>query len=307
MALKNLPSVVRTLGNKANPSCVSTPGKWNSCESPSGTPIRIPGNGEEPPPFNCCDFLNFFQLGTNNACENRVDSSQLSFPPIVDCNFDVDITFLPDFPDRTLSLFIYLNGNPIQFTPGITQTITIPPNSSLYAQAETGSFYIPNEIFITAINTTCGIDYGVVGSLNLWRSMECSIYPLWSIPGSLVDNGTTLFSSTYQYTGGANPIYLETYVNQIVFNQTADIFAYIGPDPNPTNNPYYPLVSGGAVLQFPAPLPLNPGDYFTLYHDAGDGKCSIYQLEIYNRCPGEGCEQYFLIEEFIVNRANCGA
>jgi hypothetical protein len=304
MALKNLSSVVRSLGVKANPPCVPIPGKWNSCDSPSGgSPINIdtssPCCGTLFPPINSyfgsasapyCGPLVFSPTYTNNSST---------------CPVNLQITLIGDNygSDPNLLFEIYINGDPttIPFT-GWT-SFNIPVGGIFYFKLE-GTSGIPNSVSFILQNITCGIDYGVVGELTIGRSFNCSIYPPWN-PLPLSTDLNTITSPSYQYTGGLNPIPLTFNAIPVFTEFFTNIFVYIGPDPIYSNNPQFPVVLNGSPLPFIV-YPINPGEYLTFEASTPpNGKCSFYDVEVYNDCPeGRECAQLF-INSFELNNLQC--
>jgi len=263
------------------------------------------GNGEPPEP--CCGRLYpapYFETVYFPDCVNKGESPKYNIPATVSCEVTIEVVFIPQNGDDFLSCQVITEAGSIAISPGVPTNIVVNPGGFLLFAVE-GSTNFSNYVDIYAANLTCGTNYGLLGSIAYGISPECTIYPLWDL-FSFGSTDQVAQSSTYQYTGGANSITLEIYTGTVVPNPDTDIIVYVGPDPIPTNNPLFPVVLSGNVTVSPIFINMNPGEYFTIIAstDTPD-KCSIYTMEIYNRCPGRNCEQYFLIEEISTNRIRC--
>ena len=305
MALKNLSSVVRSLGIKANPPCVPTPGKWNSCDSPSG---GSPINNERGSNTPCCGILfpppvGYFGNGISPNCGNIVFSPTYTNNSST-CEVNLAISLSGDnyLSDPAILFELFVNGNPTTIPFIGTTTFNLPVGGSFYFRLE-GTSGIANTVSFTLNNLTCGIDYGFAGELTIGRSYNCSIYPPWS-PLPLSTDRNQIISSSYQYTGGSQTIVLNFNALPIIFEAFTNIIVYIGPDPDYFNNNSYPIVTNGSP--FPSNVPINPGDYLTFEAiTPPNGKCSLYDVEVYNNCPdGRECQQLF-INSIELNNLQC--
>jgi hypothetical protein len=298
MALKNLPSVVRTLGVKANPPCVSTPGKYNSCDSPSGSPIRIPVEGEDPGP--CCGefdpspfFFNFFR------CESSLNSDWI-LPFSITCPVEFTITANPTVNDPRIQIGLYINDIfTNDLTPGIGYTFTINPGDFFYVGILGSS--LPNEVSFSLYNETCRTDYGIIGYLNPLRS-ECTVFPAWP-NNSFYSETNYLLSNPFTYNGGTVPITIDLNFMPTNFNPNADAFLYYGSDPLFSNNTSTPLVLGGAWVGTSV-ITLNPGDSFWIEVTVGNDDCANFDLEIANPCLCPD-QQYWYVPDIQVNALAC--
>ena len=304
MALKNLYSVVRYLGIKANPPCVPTPGKWNSCDSPSG---GSPINNDTSSP--CCGILfpppvGYFGIGFAPYCGN------LAFSPTYTnnsstCDVDLEITLSGDnyLSDPGLFFQVFSNGNPTTIPFNTPTTFNLPVGGNFYFRLD-GTSGIANTVSFTLKNLTCGIDYGFAGELTIGRSYNCSIYPPWN-PLPLSTDLNEIITSGYQYTGGSNSIVLSFNVLPIQAAPLTDIYFFIGPDPIYSNNPGGLIVSNGTPIPF-VNYPINPGEYlFFKATTPPNGKCTLYDVEVLNSCPdGRECIQLF-VYSFEINNLQC--
>lgn len=113
--MRSVKQAVKSLGQKYAQKCVSTPGKWNSCEpcKNCGRRARFPESGTPTP--SCCGIPNpqiYFQ-------PQSVTGGDLYTLPItinIDCQIEVCFTPYTTVGDFGWELLIFVNSSPIATT-----------------------------------------------------------------------------------------------------------------------------------------------------------------------------------------------